>query len=60
MGASYVRKPVLFIIGHYAIVRPEDKRYPTVSNEYRKLHKRVYQINSDGKLSVKLGTWSTR
>ena len=49
------------------IVQPKDptfaklnREYRTVFNEYRQLHKKVYQIDKDGKLSVKLGTWSQK
>jgi hypothetical protein len=37
----------------------KDKQYSIVPNEYRKLHKHLFQI-ADGKLIVKQGTWSTR
>lgn len=40
------------------IVRPGNKRYRTVTNEYRKLHKHVYRIRDDGRLEVALGRWS--
>jgi hypothetical protein len=41
------------------IIKSAPAGYSTVPNEYRKLHKRVFQV-ANGKLSVKLGTWSTR
>jgi hypothetical protein len=47
------------IAGSKILKDEDDKKYSTVSNSYRMLHKHLYQI-VNGKLSVKRATWSTR
>jgi hypothetical protein len=41
------------------IVRPKNKKFMMVPNEYRKLHKHFYQVTENGKLKMALGDWST-